>query len=349
MNDIEKKIVGGMFGLGGGVSRNQNVSLPFFERSHLLLANARSGIAILAHALAPSQIWFPSYLCDVILKAAKQVRSSPVTQFYDVNYRLEISTEKWLTNVKKGDLVVLIDYFGFPYDRAYAIQAKERGAWVLEDACQALLSEGIGDFADFVIYSLRKWIGVPDGGVLVDNTDMGLLDIELRKPPSDWWLKAFYATVLRREFDLYGGSRRWFQLFREANAEGPIGHYAMSELSMILLMHGFDYSTITKRRVDNYRTLSDKLSNLALFPKLSSGVVPLGFPIRVKNRDQVRQMLFNHEMYPPLHWPIQDVVPEEFKESHRLAAEIMTLPCDQRYDSSDMNRMAQLVCEVLEW
>ena len=343
VNDIEQKIVGGMFGLEGVVYRNQNASLPDFDSSRFLLANARSGIAILTHSLAPSQIWFPSYLCDVMLKAAKQWRSNPVIQFYDVSYRLEISTAKWLTNVKKGDLVVLIDYFGFPYDRVYAIQAKERGAWVLEDACQALLSEGIGDFADFMLYSPRKWIGVPDGGILVDNTDMGLLDIELHKPPSEWWLKAFYATILRREFDLIGGDRRWFHLFREADINGPIGPYAMSELTQLLMQHGFDYHTIAQKRVENYKTLLNDLDKFALFPELPNGVVPLGFPIRLKNRDHVRQILFEHNIYPPVHWAIHDVVPAEFTESHRLADDMMTLLCDQRYDSNDMERIAEII------
>jgi len=301
VNDIEQKIVGGMFGLGGVVYRNQNVSLPFFDGLHLNLANARSGITILTHALAPSQIWLPSYLCDVMVQAANQGTRNPNIRFYELNYSLEISTEKWFSNIEKGDLVVFIDYFGFPFDKACASEAKERGAWVLEDACQAFLSEGIGDFADFVLYSLRKWIGVPDGGILVDNTDLGLLDIELRKPPSEWWLKAFYATILRREFDLFGGDRRWFHLFRETDINGPIGYYAMSELTQLIIKHGFDYHIIAQKRVENYKTLLSALDKFALFPDLPNGVVPLGFPIRLKNREHVRQILFDRDIYPPVH------------------------------------------------
>jgi len=65
--------------------------------------------------------------------------------------------------------------------------------------------------------------------------------------------------------------------------------------------------------------------------------------MRVQNRDRLRQILFDQEIYPPVHWPIQDVVSEKFIESHRLSAEIMTLPCDQRYDIRDMERMAEAV------
>jgi hypothetical protein len=89
------------------------------------------------------------------------------------------------------------------------------------------------------------------------------------------------------------------------------------------------------------------LGDIALFPGLSPEVVPLGFPIRVRNRDQIRQALFEHDIYPPVHWPIQGIVPAEFRDSHRLSAEIMTLLCDQRYSRQDMDRMAQLVLQEL--
>jgi len=39
---------------------------------------------------------------------------------------------------------------------------------------------------------------------------------------------------------------------------------------------------------------------------------------------------------------------QEYDVSHRLASEIMTLPCDRRYDVDHMDRMAQLVAEALE-
>lgn len=41
-------------------------------------------------------------------------------------------------------------------------------------------------------------------------------------------------------------------------------------------------------------------------------------------------------------------MPGSVVTSHRLAAEILTLPCDQRYDEHDMERMAQLVLGDLE-
>ena len=348
MGGDKQGILGGMFGLGEIVGDGLHKgSPPFLEGESLLLANARSGIAILVDLLVPSQVWMPSYLCDVMVKAVQQGAHRTELKFYEVNYDLDVISLEWLEYVEEGDLVVFIDYFGFPYDRTYAIRAEEKGAWILEDASQALLSTEVGQFSDFVLFSPRKFLGVPDGGVLSANRETELQDVNLESPPADWWLRALYATILRREFDLHGGSNHWFDLFRETDMQGPIGRYAMSELSKVLLKSSFDYSYIAQRRIDNYRFLSDHLGGLAIFPELPLGVVPLGFPVRMPNRNTVRQVLFEHRMYPPFHWPIRGVIPEEFEDSHRLAAEIMTLLCDQRYEITDMARMAQLVLSTI--
>jgi dTDP-4-amino-4,6-dideoxygalactose transaminase len=275
-----------------------------------------------------------------MLKAlGKRIES---VKFYEVGYDLTLPSLNWLDRIQPNDLVILVDYFGLPCDRNFINRAKEQGAWVLEDACQALLTEGVGRYSDFVLFSPRKYLGVPDGGILVLNRKIPSGTRKVRQVPVKWWLKTISATILRREFDLGIGSRRWFELFQETEADGPIGLYAMSGFSRILLENSFDYPSIAQKRVRNYRILNEKLMGFALFPSLPPHVVPLGFPIRVEGRDQVRQALFAEEIYPPVHWPIKGIVPKKFRNSHRLSDEIMTLPCDQRYGPEDMERIARV-------
>jgi dTDP-4-amino-4,6-dideoxygalactose transaminase len=337
------QLIGGMFGLQAIPDSNAS-RLPFVTNRTIYLVNVRSGIWLLAQQLAPGQIWCPSYLCLAVLNAVRGHATR--VRFYEVDYDLTLPSLQWLDQVRPGDLVLVIDYFGFRCDSECAVRAKERGAWVVEDASQALLSGHIGQYTDFVLFSPRKFVGVPDGGLLCLNGDVHFRDIELETSPTEWWLKAFSASVLRREFDSHGGTRSWFELFQDTEPSSPIGRFAMSELSRTLLQNSFDYVQIAHKRMDNYRILADRLGSLAVFPSLSDQTVPIGFPIHVSQRDKVRQTLFAHEIYPPVHWVIQGAVPDEYRASHRLASEIMTLPCDQRYDEDDMNRMAQLVAEA---
>ena len=97
------------------------------------------------------------------------------------------------------------------------------------------------------------------------------------------------------------------------------------------------------RRRENYRRLLERLRDIALLPSLPDGVVPVGFPVRVGDRDAIRQRLFDALIFPPVHWPIEAVVPERFTDSHRLAGEIMTIPCDQRYGPAEMDRIADVL------
>jgi hypothetical protein len=85
--------------------------------------------------------------------------------------------------------------------------------------------------------------------------------------------------------------------------------------------------------------LAAALGEFALFPELTNDVVPLGFPVRFANRDQVRSALFASQIYPAIHWPVKDVVPETFTGSHLLARQILTIPCDQRYDQDTIDRL----------
>ena len=61
-----------------------------------------------------------------------------------------------------------------------------------------------------------------------------------------------------------------------------------------------------------------------------------------------RFVSFADEIFPPIHWPIEAVVPLEFRASQRLAGKILTLPCDQRYGVAAMERMAEVVKGVAQ-
>jgi hypothetical protein len=63
-------------------------------------------------------------------------------------------------------------------------------------------------------------------------------------------------------------------------------------------------------RCRNSQVQNNQLGSLTVFPNLSAEAVPSGFPIRLKNRDQVRQRLFEHNICPPVHWQIQGATPE---------------------------------------
>jgi dTDP-4-amino-4,6-dideoxygalactose transaminase len=340
------QIAGGMFGFEPNLAAVHATEPEFMREPKLLFVSARSGIKFLIDTLRPAQVWMPSYLCSSMVDAVDTTISD--IRFYEVGYSLEVMSLDWVDSVLPGSLVVFVAYFGFPCNQPAIKQVHSRGALVLEDASQALLSSHLGRHSDFLLFSPRKTVGVPDGGVLRLLRDSILPPVALSQPPQEWWLKALEACISRREFDKRDGEREWFDLFQQVEAFYPSGLYRMSELSQTLLERGFSYQTIADVRRSHYHYLSAIFKSYALFPELDCDTVPLGFPIRVAKREEIRRFLFQHAIFPAVHWKLDECVPTQFEESHRLSRNIMTIPCDHRLTSDDVARLADVLGEALK-
>ncbi len=337
------RLIGGMFGRADVPARP--APPPFLDRRSLGFANARSGLRFVVDRLGPDRVWLPSYLCESILAALRPARAG--LRFFEATPATR-GDGRWIDGVRAGDVVVLIAYFGFPIDDDAARRVRQQGGIVVADACQALLTSPPGDDVDFIVYSPRKFVGVPDGGILVNRRDRDLGPVDLVPAPAAWRRRALRVFEERRAFDRHGGARAWFDGFRRVEAGQPVGSYAISVDSAALLRGGFDYPEIARRRRENFLALRDRLTEAALFRDLPEGVVPIGFPIAVPHRDRVRRVLFEQQIYPPIHWSTPDGVPDIHTGSRRLAGRVMTLPCDQRYGGDDMQRIAAAVNEALD-
>lgn len=336
------RLIGGVFGLPDLGPAGSPLVAPDPVAA---LVNARSCIYVLARQLGPSRAWVPSYLCDAVITPL-EAAGIPV-EFYPVDGRLQLTDHAWIDAVAAGELVVQIDYFGFPTDPEVAHQVGRRGAVRLRDASQALLTPA-GAEADFTVVSPRKFCGVPDGGLLYAASDRHLPPIVTEPVDRAWWYDTLRAVVGRRDFDRGDPDRSWFELFQRSEATAPTGAQAISGLAAALLERAFDPAALAHARRTNYLALADALADVALFPILPDDVVPLGFPVRVPDRDRHRQALAVAQIFPPVHWPIEGIVPSRFGACHQLAAEIMTLPCDQRLTVADMERQAAVLRASLD-
>jgi dTDP-4-amino-4,6-dideoxygalactose transaminase len=323
------KLIGGVFGLDDPSPRAS--PLPHLAGRAVEFVNARSAIAFALRRLRSARVWLPSYLCDAI------IASGPETHRYPIDANLRIASSDWLDDLRPNDAVLIVHYFGFRREARFIEAAVARGAHVIEDAAQALFAEP-GPPSACIVYSPRKFVGVPDGGIVVWNRNFAPA-AELAAPPREWWLGALSASLLRRDFDRGGAGREWLERFQESERRALTGDFRISDLSAALLRHGIDFATVRAQRIANYRRLLRHLGDVALFPHLDEETVPLGFPLRVANRANVLEQLHAANIYPAIHWPLTHV-PEAFADSHRLSREIMTLPCDQRYSQDDMDRMA---------
>ena len=275
------KIVGGMFALelplGGAID------VPFDLDATLRLVNGRSALRYVLDAREVRTVWLPQYACDALSAAAAgcEIRYYPVTE------TLEPEGGTWQRSITPADVVVAIDYFGFRRWTEALGRLFEDGVCIVEDASQALFIKP-SSLASCIFYSPRKFVGVPDGGVLISS----LPSRALEAPPIEWWSKAVASAVIRRQFDSGEiDDRRWFSLFQDAEREAPVGPYRMGDISEAILRNGVDYASVRRRRVENFRILANALRDFALYPALDDDTVPLGFPVRTRARERVQRAM----------------------------------------------------------
>jgi len=135
----------------------------------------------------------------------------------------------------------------------------------------------------------------------------------------------------------------------------PHLHTDLEDTEHVKLFSKFDLRKIAGIRRDNYLYLLEKLKSVSgievLYPELPSGIVPLNFPILLKNKDRDEfyyEMLdFGVELV-SLYYRLIEQIGEEYENSHYLSKHITNLPIHQSVTHHDIDEMVYLIGKVLE-
>jgi dTDP-4-amino-4,6-dideoxygalactose transaminase len=237
--------------------------------------------------------------------------------------------------IRANDCIVVTSYFGRPIaDNIKAIAASRPDVLWIEDRAQALDS-GCSSWADVVLYSPRKLIGVADGGVLVSDTT-------LPEPSAPVVPRSADAQLARRRDPDGHNPSLWFPAFRMQEEMFKHDDGAMSEATQYILER-IALPPISERRRSNAGFLAAHLGDILLWPDDKIVYAPLAVPICVQERDSLAENLAGHGIFCARHWAKLPSAPELFPMAHQLSNALLSLPCDQRYDISDMTRIVKTV------
>jgi dTDP-4-amino-4,6-dideoxygalactose transaminase len=107
-------------------------------------------------------------------------------------------------------------------------------------------------------------------------------------------------------------------------------------------LKSFDYQQISKIREENFEYLLKEFVNVnKLKLKLPNGA--FAFPLFCENGINVRKRLQKEKIYIPILWPnvLESLKPSDFE--YKLAANILPIPCDQRYNIKDMQDIVDII------
>lgn len=331
------------------------------EGYKVFLSSGRSAIYQVLKAFGIPQgstALLPSYLCASVIDPF--LTYGCYIEFYRISTTLAMDIYEIEKQLVRRDVKVLlaIHYFGFPVQGFSDILelCKKYSVKVIEDCAHALFSKTNGLFlgsqGDAGVFSLRKTLPAPEGGILVLRSGQKqFVDLDSQR-----WLCRDGIKLLRELFYSFehkiGFSLRTYLLSfdclrnkayeTDSLATGTFDKY-IGRFSQ-LLMRSFDVEAIYTKRRQNFNYLLSKLPALQkigmpLFIELPKGVCPNSFPILVEKRDEIRRKLYRKGIALRTFW---DVLPnllplEQFPESKFLRDSILILPVHQDISKKELD------------
>ena len=316
------KEIGGYFGL------EQLVSNEYYK-GLIPLNNARYSLLYLLKAKNIKKIYLPYYLVNVVREMCSN---------YDYNFELYHIEPDFMPvfdkKLEKNEYLCVVNYFGQLTDEKILF-LKNKLDRVILDNVQSFFQRPLKGIDTF--YACEKYFGVPDGGYLAtDATLTEEIEVDISKDRM--------THVLGRFEDNASNYYSIFQKHMLLFDDEPLKY--MSKLTHNI-MGAIDYEKVCKTGDENYSYLSSRLEKTNKI-KLITPKGPFAYPYYIKNGVEVRKILAQKKLYIPTLWP--DVIKDNPVNSieNEYAANILPLPCDQRYGIEEMEFLADEVSKFIK-
>jgi perosamine synthetase len=296
---------------------------------------------------AGDEVLVPAYMCNGALLPF--YLAGVKLRYYDITENLGTDL-KQINNMLSGRprLLVIVHYFGFPQPVQGLIQlAEQAGVKTVEDCAYSYGSfignRLAGTFADYGLFSIRKCLPIPNGGVLLFNKDRSI-PFKPEKGKITVGQSLLVLRSLLANIELITGIP--FVRYLKFNS-APVFeeqllydiknfHKGISPLSLRILSNLENWGEIFSKRRANYQYLLNSIKKSqdvkALIKDLPDGTCPMNFPALVNNRDAVMKK-FNKTGLPCFVWPeLPDEVEKNLKSypvTEYLVKNILLFPIHQ--------------------
>lgn len=298
-----------------------------------------------------TRVLLPALCCESMVSPFTMHGMKPVFYRLHETYKADLADVQ--SKMTENTILVYGSYFGiepFDGDSLESLRRLYPNALFMEDRTQDILNprEERSFHPDVTVASIRKWIPVPDGGLL-----WGRVAAETRK--GDTFAKLRKEAMVEKSRYLKTGEASLKDVFRHKLGQASeclderAEPYSMTQESAELLKK-LDFETIYARRQDNAKALMAALTPeegvlrlIATTPEIST----LYLPILVEEQSKIQSALAKEGIYCPVIWP----VPEEAKGvcpvAEFTAEHMLGVPCDQRYTPEDMAYIGQQIMRIV--
>ena len=284
----------------------------------LALSCGRACIEYLLRQKKIKKVLLPYFICDVVPESCAAAGAE--VRYYHINSDflpcdVDIQEDEWLYVVNfygqlgRADLEALVSTF----------------SRVIVDNSHAYFDNPLKGVD--TLYTCRKFFGVPDGGFLY--TDAPECDL-----PKD-------ISYGRMNFVLGRFEKSAGEFYAEASDNNDFfSGQPVKRMSALTenILRAVDYEHVKSTRSRNFLQLHEALKDINLL-----SVRPVegayAYPLLIKDGMEKKKELIAEKIFVPTLWPNVLKYARENSLEYNFSANILPLPCDQRYGEAEMDRI----------
>ncbi len=328
------------------------------------------------------ECYLPAYTCETVITPFKELglkvnyfrHEDPLKPLYD-------------KDIKKS-VILFIDYFGTDFVSNKEIQELlDQENIVIMDLTHSILDKSrfsIKHENYYIIASLRKIFPIPDGGIVYYNKDnfnssdkfpdnyeskleamvlryfyINGMDMELNVPPEDdknldSILKDIYAKKPSGfKGNLEDVKQYYLSLHYQYEVDKLNNEIIPQNIPFISLyiLNNISHSNLMSKRNQNLKFIYENLNKDLFLYNLENIKSPFLLPLKFKReseRDLVKNVLIENDIYPPILWDIEQFIPLKYVYEHELSKRILTLPIDPRYGPDDLLKAVNIINQAVK-
>ena len=298
--------------------------------SHYFTDSGRSSLRLFLRSSnhKTKKYLIPNFFCEVIEEILKEEQID--YEFYNILNTLNVDIES--IRSKEYDVLYLINYFGMIQSLdSIDISSKI----IIEDNVFFNDFNNHGNYIDWYAFnSFRKITPLADGSLIKTNLEIDkhhilnkeALFLEKKREAKDIKYNYLYSQI--------SDEMEYIKLFEEAEAilDNQKEIFKISSYSLLSLFQERHNQELERRR---YLQLKKLFSQYTFAHDVQHYSV---FPLKLKERDELRAYLMKKNIYLPIHWP-------ESSQKNRLYDEIISIPLFIQYKEDEFNHMIDAIEE----
>lgn len=306
-----------------------------FPSPFMKFQSARSALRAVLESSGFKRVLLPTYICDSVVRAISDAGRS--IEFYRLDDRLSPIVP---TTLEKDTALLCVNYYGLCDDVVTRMQKEIAPGQLIVDNTQALFSAPTQAFA--TIYSPRKFVGLPDGGLLATRGPA----IIMPRDEDEGSMARMEHLLVRMAGTARDGYSSFLASGHSLEDTRPL---QMSRLTSRLL-RSIDTHVVRSRRRANFERLAAAFDPINVRQwELDPTCIPLCYPlVTAEDVRDIRKRLADSNIYVPVYWEEARQRIEDGSIEQTMLDKCLALPCDQRCTPAHIDRLIACVRSILK-